>query len=148
MDVGCDLMLTITGSSAITPMKCPVFLALAMLVSASPLPARGSVLSTNRGFSGEFCELTVGQLADAAGQPGLSVAAVSAGATSTAPTEPPKAGHGLVTDPVDCEPGGVVPALPSSRTEARPATPDQVPEPSAVLLLIGAAAWILLRRKL
>lgn len=151
MDVGCDLMLTITGSSAITPMKCPVFLALAMLVSASPLPARGSVLSTNRGFSGEFCELTVGQLADAAGQPalpGLSVAAVSAGATSTAPTEPPKAGHGLVTDPVDCEPGGVVPALQSSRTEARPATPDQVPEPSAVLLLIGAAAWILLRRKL
>lgn len=39
-------------------------------------------------------------------------------------------------------------ALPSSRSEVLPIKPDQVPEPSAVLLLIGAAAWILLRRKL
>jgi hypothetical protein len=34
------------------------------------------------------------------------------------------------------------------RTELLPPAAEQVPEPSAVLLIIGAAAWILLKRRI
>ena len=43
--------------------------------------------------------------------------------------------------------GSVIPASQPVLAGATPIPAEQVPEPSAILLVIGAAAWILLRRK-
>lgn len=43
--------------------------------------------------------------------------------------------------------GSVIPASQPVLAGATPVPAEQVPEPSAILLVIGAAAWILLRRK-
>lgn len=146
MDAGCGFVLRPTSSFPIALMNPPAFLALALLVSASPLPARGSVLLIDGGSSGAFCDLADGQWAAAAGHPvleGMSVSSVPTSAPSIVATD----AEDLRSNPLDAQPGGAVPALQSNRAES-PVTPEPVPEPSAVLLLIGAAAWILLRRKL
>ncbi len=59
------------------------------------------------------------------------------------PAPSPAGGTVLTCSAADPEPAIVAGALPG--TEAPPA--DPIPEPSAIVLLLGAAAWILLRRK-
>jgi len=71
---------------------------------------------------------------------------------AVAPASPPFApappGPCFVVNCSNSGTGGVEPASQGSRNGAPPSEADRVPEPSAVLLLVGAAAWILLRRKL
>lgn len=47
----------------------------------------------------------------------------------------------------ECPTGATAPASQPVLAGATPVPADQVPEPSAILLVLGAAAWILLRRK-
>lgn len=173
-------------------MNPPAFLALVMLISATPLSAQGPVFFADEDEAGTFRDLTIRQLVDAAGllaRPGVP-AGPAPEATGDAtfcwpdtllfceintlapgdpfcpirckPTIPEDAEgqhpDGLPLDPVAELPeltrglmvncANAVPAWQPTRTQATPSEVAQIPEPSAVLLLVGAAAWILLRRKL
>jgi len=62
--------------------------------------------------------------------------------------ESPATPQGLLVSCAHAGPGGVITAGLPVRTELLPPAAEQVPEPSAVLLIIGAAAWILLKRRI
>lgn len=62
-------------------------------------------------------------------------------------TTPPGASSVPAVGCPDCAAGATVPASQPVLAGATPVPVDQVPEPSAILLVLGAAAWILLRRK-
>jgi len=184
-------VLAIPGSPAF-PMNPPAFLALVMLISATPLSAQGPVFFADENEAGTFRDLNIRQLVDAADllarpgvpagpppeatgdatfcrpdtllfceintlAPGDPLCAIRREPTIPGnPAEPhpgglpldlapelPELAHGFV---VNC--ANAVPAWQPARTQATPSEVAQIPEPSAVLLLVGAAAWILLRRKL
>lgn len=59
----------------------------------------------------------------------------------------PAAAPGPPVACADSSNGSVIPAGQPVLAGATPIPADQVPEPSAILLVIGAAAWILLRKK-
>lgn len=78
------------------------------------------------------------------GDPAVPLPA-AAPANPTFPPAPP--GPCFVVNCARAGTGGEESALPDSRNGSPPSDVDRVPEPSAILLLVGAAAWILLRRK-
>lgn len=79
------------------------------------------------------------------GEPAAPLPAV---APVNPPFSPASPGPCFVVNCAQSGTGGEGPSLQGSRNGAPPSEADRVPEPSAVLLLVGAAAWILLRRKL
>jgi len=67
--------------------------------------------------------------------------------SSPAALPPPADSRGLQVARPASAPGSIVPVSQPVLAGAAPIPADQVPEPSALPLVLGAAAWILLRRK-